>query len=66
VSERGSGRGYRVYVIAFDMEGRTEGDHEDFRRALSRLESEFPGAQLLGTKQTRSWPTYSIMEAVRE
>lgn len=54
---------YRVYAIAFDMEGRTEGDFEDFRRNLDRLEADFPGVHLLGNDETRSWPTYTVGES---
>jgi hypothetical protein len=45
------------------MEGRTEGDFEDFRRNLDRLEADFPGTNLLGSSETQSWPTYSVTES---
>ena len=52
-----------VFVVAFDREGRTDGDYNDFRRALDALEADFPGTHLLGTDGTQSWPTYTIREA---
>ena len=55
---------YHVYAIAFDMEGHTEGDLDDFRRNLGKMEVDFDGVHLLGVDWTYTWPTYSIRESV--
>lgn len=65
MSER---RTYRVYHVVFAMnegDGMTEGDFEDFRRALDRLEADHPGCHLLGTDETDSWPTVRVSESRR-
>ena len=60
----GQRKRYRVYAIAFDMDGQTEGDFNDFRRDIDRLELDFPGVHLLGNDETHSWPTYAVRESV--
>jgi hypothetical protein len=53
---------YITHAITFDMEGKTQGDYDDFERHLTQLEVDFPGAMVLGTDWTHSWPTYRIHE----
>lgn len=55
---------YRVYALCFDMQGKSEGDFDDFRRNLDKLEADFPGTHLLGNDETLSWPEYVISESV--
>jgi hypothetical protein len=45
------------------MEGKTDGDFDDFERALHQLEVDFPGAMVLGTDWTISWPSYRVHES---
>jgi hypothetical protein len=54
---------YITHAITFDMEGRTDGDFDDFERALHQLEIDFPGAMVLGTDWTVSWPSYRVHES---
>jgi hypothetical protein len=54
---------YITHAITFDMEGRTDGDFDDFERALHKLEVDFPGAMVLGTDWTESWPSYRVHES---
>lgn len=58
-AERGR---YRVVVMAFDMDGRNEGDWDDLRRAVDALETEYPGLHVLGQDETRTWPTVYVAE----
>jgi hypothetical protein len=55
---------HRVVAIVFDMQNATEGDYGDFRRAVDRLEVDFPGTMLLSTGATHGWPIVVLHEAV--
>jgi hypothetical protein len=54
---------YHIWAIAFDMDGRTEGDLQDLLRFIHNIEAEYPGAHLLGSDMTRGWPSYRVHEA---
>jgi hypothetical protein len=55
---------YRTVAITFDMDGLTEGDYDDFSRAVNAIEREIPGAHLLGQDETHSWPSYVVRETL--
>jgi hypothetical protein len=56
-------RGFICYAVAIDMDAATDGDFNDFRRALDALEADFAGVHLLGTEGTDTWPSFSFRNA---
>lgn len=56
-------RRYRVVYLVMDTDGLTDGDWQDFRRDIDRLEVEHNGVHLLGIDGTHSWPSVTAHES---